>query len=176
MNLRKAKGTMTIRDVARESGFSAATGSIVLNHAPPARYIPSQTKEKIEKAAKKLGYRPNQLARSLRSSRNHTLGVMVLDLTDPFCVPILRGIENSLYRASYVPILADAHNDRVRFERYLEMLLERRVEGLIVFANWMYFDINLLPIFENTPTPPVVLGYDLQRGAIGSGVTDDEAG
>src|SRR5260370_14968700 len=176
MNLRKAKGTMTIRDVARESGFSAATVSIVLNQAPLARYIPSQTKEKIEKTAKKLGYRPNQLARSLRSSRNHTLGVMVLGLTDPFCVPSLRGVENSLYRASYVPILADAHNDRVRFERYLEMLLERRVEGLIVVANWMYVDINLLADLEKREIPTVVLGYDLQRGAIGSVLTDDETG
>src|SRR5260370_8088816 len=113
MNLRKAKGTMTIRDVARESGFSAATVSIVLNQAPLARYIPSQTKEKIEKTAKKLGYRPNQLARSLRSSRNHTLGVMVLDLTDPFCVPIFPVIENSLYPASSFPTLPPPHHPRV---------------------------------------------------------------
>src|SRR5260370_11989864 len=174
MNLRKAKGTMRIRDVARESGFSVATVSMVMKQAPVARYIPSQSKEKIEKTAKKLGYRPNQLARSLRSSRNHTLGVMVLDLTDPFCVPILRGIENSLYRASYVPILADAHNDRVRFERYLEMLLERRVEGLIVVANWMYVDINLLADLEKREIPTVVLGYAFHRRAICSSLTNDQ--
>jgi LacI family transcriptional regulator len=177
VNLRKAKGnTTTIRDVARESGFSAATVSIVLNQAPLARYIPSQTKEKIEKTAKKLGYRPNQLARSLRSSRNHTLGVMVLDLTDPFCMPILRGIENTLYRLSYVPVLTDAHNDRTRFERYLEMLLERRVEGLIVVANWMYVDINLLADLEKRDIPSVVVGYELQRGPVSSVLTDDETG
>ena len=176
MNLRKTKGATTIRDVARESGFSAATISIVLNQAPLARYIPAHTKEKIEKTAKRLGYRPNQLARSLRSSRNHTLGVMVLDLTDPFCMPILRGIENTLYRVSYVSILADAHNDRTRFERYLEMLLERRVEGLIVVANWMYVDINLQADLEKRNIPTVVLGYELQRGSISSVLTDDETG
>jgi LacI family transcriptional regulator len=177
VNLRKVKGnTTTIRDVARESGFSAATVSIVLNQAPLARYIPAQTKEKIEKTAKKLGYRPNQLARSLRSSRNHTLGVMVLDLTDPFCMPILRGIENTLYRLSYVPVLTDAHNDRTRFERYLEMLLERRVEGLIVVANWMYVDINLLADLEKRDIPSVVVGYELQRGPVSSVLTDDETG
>jgi len=143
VNPRRSKnGTITLRDVARESGFSPATVSIVLNEAPLARYIPAHTKERIAKAARRLGYRPNQLARSLRSSRNHTLGVMVFDITDPYCTPIVRGIENTLYQASFVPILADAHNDRGRFERYLEMLLERRVEGLVVVANWMLVDIR----------------------------------
>src|SRR5215813_9753869 len=128
------KTTVTIRDVAKTSGFSASTVSIVLNNAPLARYIPPQTKARIQRAAKNLGYHPNVFAKSLRSKRNHTVGVMVFDITDPYCTPILRGIENALYQASYLPILADAHNERGRFERYLEMLLERRIEGLIVLA------------------------------------------
>ena len=112
----------------------------------------------IRKSASKrlrvvLGYRPNQLARSLRSSRNHTLGVMVFDITDPYCTPIVRGIENSLYQASFVPILADAHNDRGPLRGYLEMLLERRVEGLVVVANWMLVDINLLADMEKRNIP-----------------------
>src|ERR1700724_3191759 len=82
------KGSMvTIREVAKESGFSSTTVSIVLNNAPLARYIPAPTKKRIEKAAKKLGYRPNLFARSLRSKRSHTVGVMVFDMTDPFCTP-----------------------------------------------------------------------------------------
>src|SRR5579885_1128902 len=120
---------VTIRDVARESGFSSTTVSIVLNNAPLARYIPATTKKRIERAAKKLGYRPNLFARSLRSKRSHTVGVMVFDMTDPFCTLVLRGIENSLYQSSFLPILTDVHNERSRFERYLEMLLDRRVEG-----------------------------------------------
>jgi LacI family transcriptional regulator len=170
------QNTITLRDVARDSGFSPATVSIVLNQAPLARYIPAVTKERIEKVARRLGYRPNQLARSLRSSRNHTLGVMVFDITDPYCTPIVRGIENSLYQASFVPILADAHNDRGRFERYLEMLLERRVEGLVVVANWMLVDINLLADIEKRNIPTVIIGRELQRGAISSVLVDNEAG
>ena len=135
---------VTIRDVAKESGFSSTTVSIVLNNAPLARYIPAVTKKRIEKAAQKLGYRPNQFARSLRSKRSHTVGVMVFDMTDPFCTLILRGIENTLYQSSYLPILTDVHNEGSRFERYLEMLLDRRVEALIVIANWLFLDINLL--------------------------------
>ncbi|PYU13443.1 MAG: LacI family transcriptional regulator, partial [Acidobacteria bacterium] len=75
MGLNNAKGSaVTIRDVARESGFSVTTVSIVLNDAPLARYIPPQTKRCIEKAARDLGYRPNQLARYLRSKRSQTVG------------------------------------------------------------------------------------------------------
>jgi len=118
---------ITIRDIARESGFSIGTVSIVLNDAPLARYMSAQTKEHIKEVAHRLGYSPNQFARSLRGSRSHTVGVMVIDVTDPFCTPILRGIEGSLYKASYLSIFADAQNDHARFERYLEMMLERRM-------------------------------------------------
>src|SRR6266480_4071998 len=142
------RATITIRDVAEESGFSTTTVSIVLNNAPLARYIPPLTKSRIQKAATKLGYRPNPLARSLRNKRNHTVGVMVFDVTDPYCTLILRGIENSLYEASYLSILTDAHNTRGRFERYLEMLLDRRIEALIILANWLFIDINLLADLE----------------------------
>ena len=126
---KKKKSAVTLRDVAKQSGVSTATVSIVLNNAPLARYIPPSTKGRIEHAAKKLGYRPKLVSRFLTANRNHTVGVMVFDITDPYCTLILRGIENSLYQASYLPIFTDAHNQRGRFERYLEMLLARPVEG-----------------------------------------------
>jgi LacI family transcriptional regulator len=173
---RRPKTNITIRDVAEESGFSATTVSIVLNNAPLARYIPSPTKVRIQKAAKKLGYHPNIFAKSLRSKRNHTVGVMVFDVTDPYCTLILRGIENSLYQASYLPILTDAHNDRSRFERYLEMLLERRVEGLIILANWLLIDINLLADLEKSEVPTVIIGREHESKSISSIVVDDEGG
>src|SRR5262245_38847821 len=93
------KASVTIRDVAKASGFSASTVSIVLNNAPLARYIPLLTKTRIQKAAKSLGYHPNIFAKSLRSKRNHTVGVILFDITDPYCTPILRGIEIALYQA-----------------------------------------------------------------------------
>lgn len=167
---------VTIRDVAKESGFSSTTVSIVLNNAPLARYIPPKTKKKIEGAAKRLGYRPNQFARSLRSKRSHTVGVMVFDMTDPFCTLILRGIENTLYQASYLPILTDVHNEGSRFERYLEMLLDRRIEALIVIANWVFLDINLLADLEKSSIPTASIGCELQTDSISSVIVDNEVG
>ena len=167
---------VTIRDVAKESGFSSTTVSIVLNNAPLARYIPPVTKKRIERAAQKLGYRPNQFARSLRSKRSHTVGVMVFDMTDPFCTMILRGIENTLYQASYLPILTDVHNEGSRFERYLEMLLDRRIEALIVIANWVFLDINLLGDLEKSSIPTAMIGCELKTDSISSIIVDNEVG
>jgi LacI family transcriptional regulator len=171
------KGSMvTIREVAKESGFSSTTVSIVLNNAPLARYIPAATKKRIEKAAKKLGYRPNLFARSLRSKRSHTIGVMVFDMTDPYCTLVLRGIENSLYQSSYLPILTDVHNERSRFERYLEMLLDRRVEALIVLANWLFVNIDVLADLEKSSIPTVMIGQELQTDSVSSVIVDNEVG
>ncbi|MGA8762086.1 MAG: LacI family DNA-binding transcriptional regulator [Candidatus Sulfotelmatobacter sp.] len=167
---------VTIRDVAKESGFSSTTVSIVLNDAPLARYIPPVTKKRIERAAQKLGYRPNQFARSLRSKRSHTVGVMVFDMTDPYCTLVLRGIENTLYQASYLPILTDVHNERGRFERYLEMLLDRRIEGLIVLANWLFLDINLLGDLEKSSIPTALIGCELKGDSMSSVIVDNEVG
>lgn len=170
------QATVTIRDVAKESGFSSTTVSIVLNNAPLARYIPDTTKRRIERAAKKLGYRPNLFARSLRSQRSHTVGVMVFDMTDPYCTLVLRGIENALYQSNYLPILTDVHNERGRFERYLEMLLDRRVEALIVLANWLFVDIDVLADLEQSNIPTVMIGRELKTNSISSVIVDNELG
>jgi LacI family transcriptional regulator len=167
---------MTIRDVARESGYSASTVSIVLNNAPLSRYIPADTKLRIETTARRLGYRPNPLARSLRSQHSNVVGVMVFDITDPYCTPILRGIENSLYQGNHLSLLADAHNEPRRFERYLEMLLDRRVEGLIVVANWLVMDIKLLADLTRKHVPTVIVGREIDVDTVSSVSVDNEAG
>jgi LacI family transcriptional regulator len=173
---RSQSAAVTIRDVAERSGFSSATVSIVLNNAPLARYIPDTTKERIQRAAAHLGYRPNLFARSLRGRRSLTVGVMVFDMTDPYCTLVLRGIENTLYQSSFLPILTDVHNERSRFERYLEMLLDRRIEGLVVLANWLFVDINVLADLEKNNIPTAIVGRELKNDNISSVIVDNNLG
>jgi LacI family transcriptional regulator len=173
---RAKSAAVTIRDVAERSGFSSATVSIVLNNAPLSRYIPDTTKARIQKAAQQLGYRPNLFARSLRGRRSHTVGVMVFDMTDPYCTLVLRGIENTLYQSSFLPILTDVHNERSRFERYLEMLLDRQIEGLVVLANWLFVDINVLADLEKNNIPTATVGRELKNDKISSVIVDNSAG
>jgi LacI family transcriptional regulator len=173
---KREPAAVTIRDVAERSGFSSATVSIVLNNAPLARYIPDTTKGRIQRAAAHLGYRPNLFARSLRGRRSHTVGVMVFDMTDPYCTLVLRGIENTLYQSSFLPILTDVHNERSRFERYLEMLLDRRIEGLVVLANWLFVDINVLADLEKNNIPTAIVGRELKTDNISSVIVDNNLG
>jgi LacI family transcriptional regulator len=177
LSRRKTRGTgITLRDVAQASGVSPATVSIVLNNAPLARYIPPPTKDRIAKAAKKLGYRPKVHSRFPGAKRNRSVGVMVFDITDPFCTLVLRGIENSLYEASYLPVLTDVHNQRGRFDRYLEMLLASPVEGLVIVANWLFVDIDLLADLEKRNIPAAMIGRELKTGNVSSVMVDNEAG
>ena len=174
---RKPKPTrVTLQDVARESGFSPSTVSIVLSEAPLSRYVAAQTKERIRATAAALGYRPDVFARSLRSRHSNTIGVLVFDISDPFCVLILRGIEKALHGTRWMPILMDAHNERSQFEGYLDLLMERRVEGLIVVANWLFDEGGLLEKASHEPLPTVVVGRDLSEKNIGSVIVDNEEG
>ena len=167
---------VTIVDVARLSGFSASTVSIVLNEAPLSRYVAAGTKERIRAVAGDLGYRPNASARSLRSRRSHTIGIMVSDISDPFCTLILQGIEKALYPTTYLPIIMIAYNQREQFERHIEMMLERRVEGLVLVANWLFGEFDLLADIRKNQIPTVGVGRDLTASSVRSLQVDNEAG
>lgn len=167
---------VTIRDVAGESGFSVTTVSMVLNDGPAAQRISPRTRTHIWKVARKLGYRPNLFARSLRSQRSQTVGVVVFDITDPYCTQILRGIENHLRPSGYFPIVTDLQDDRSQFHRCVDMLLGRRVEGIITIANPVYLDPELLSEFVERKIPAVTIGRELEDSPLSSVVVDNEAG
>ena len=177
MVTRKNKSThVTLADVARASGFSTSTVSIVLNCAPLSRYVAAKTKEHIRKKAASMGYYPNAMARSLSRRRSQTIGVLVFDISDPFCMSLLRGIERTLYATAYLPIIMNADNCPEQFDRYLDMLIGLRVEGLIVVANWLFAEIDTLSKIEMNRIPIIVVGRDLTPGSIRSVVVDNEAG
>lgn len=173
---RQSTGRPTLADVARESGFSISTVSIVLNDAPLAQSVSTQTKEVIRAAARKMGYRPDAFARSLRSRRSQIIGIMVFDIADPFCTLILKGIHQTLRPTGYLPIIMDAQNQVKQFERYLGMLLDRRIEGLIVVANWLFVDIKSLVMIEREKIPTVLVGQEMHSGSMSSVMVDNETG
>ncbi|MGA7906532.1 MAG: LacI family DNA-binding transcriptional regulator [Candidatus Sulfotelmatobacter sp.] len=167
---------VTIKDIAGQSGVSVTTVSMVLNDGPSAQRISEKTRKRIWRIAGELGYRPNLFARSLRSNRSHTLGVVVFDITDPYCTQILRGIENHLRPSGYFPIVSDLQNDRAQFRPSLDMLLGRRVEGIIAIANPVYLETELFSEFTRRNLPAVVIGRELKGTAISSVTVDNEAG
>jgi LacI family transcriptional regulator len=165
---------VTIRDIAEATGFSIATVSLTLNKA--GRRIPASTQERIMRTARRLGYFPNLQARSLRSKRTHSVGVLVFDITDPYCTLIIRGIENSLYESGYMPILSDLQNNPKRLRQCTQMLMERRVEGLIAIANPVHLGTDLLSLVQQFNIPTVVIGSGSHNDSYGSVVVDNQLG
>ena len=163
-------------DVARACGLSVSTVSLVLSEAPLSQNVAASTREQIRSVAQELGYHPDAYARSLRRRRSHTIGVVAFDLSDPFCIPIVRGIQEGLGPASYLPLLMDAQAERGLFDRYLQMILERRAEGLIVVASWIFNESNLLADIEKNNVPLVIVGRDLTDRNISSVQVNNHAG
>jgi LacI family transcriptional regulator len=147
-----------------------------LNDAPLSRYVAASTKEHIRKKAVEMGYHPDALARSLSRRHSQTIGVLVFDISDPFCMSLLRGIERTLYTTTYLPIMMDADNRSEQFGRYLDMLIGRRVEGLILVANWLFAEIDPLSKILKNKLPTTVVGRDLTSRGLRSVVVDNEAG
>lgn len=165
---------VTIRDIAAATGLSIATVSMVLNKA--ARRIPPATQRLVEETASTLGYFPNLQARSLRSKRTHSVGVLIFDVTDPYCALILRGVENALGDAGYMSVLADLQNTPKRLPQCVQMLMERRVEGLIAIANPLHLGTDLSTAIQQFNIPAVVIGSESPNGRYASVIVDNKAG
>lgn len=123
--------TPTLRDVAEMAGVHAATASRALNPRT-RRLVNSDTARRVLRAAETLGYQPNPIARSLKTARSATIGLVIPDLTNPLFPPIVRGIEDVLGPAGYSAWIVNTDNDPERERAQVESLRSRQVEGLIV--------------------------------------------
>lgn len=126
-----ARRPVGLKDVANAVGVNVSTVSRALNPSSGHPISPEMI-ERIRKASKKLGYRPNLAAYSLKTNISKIIGVVVPDITDPVFPPIIRGIEEGLERHGYVSIVANTDNDPRREGRVIESLNSRGVDGFIL--------------------------------------------
>src|SRR5688500_2379873 len=124
-----ASRPVTTHDVARRAGVSQATVSLVLGGNPRAR-VSAQTRERVVRAAGELGYRPNILARGLVQRKSYAIGVMVPDLSNPFFLDVVTGVQRVAAEAGYAVLPGDVRE--VSPQRHLEALLARQVDGIIL--------------------------------------------
>ncbi len=174
--VQRRSGHVTLLDIARACGCSVSTVSIVLSEAPLSKNVAAATRERVREMARHLGYHPDAYARSLRRRRSQTIAVLAYDLSDPFCIPLVQGIQSGLKPASYLPLLMDAQTKRKLFDNYLRMILERRAEAVIVIASWIFEETNLLADIEKNKVPIVIIGRDLTEKKINSMLIDNQAG
>lgn len=126
----RSEDTVTIRDVAREADVSVATVSRVLNKTDyPVR---ESTRQRVLDAIESLGFLPNELARGLLNRRTNTIGLVIPDISNPYYPELARGIEDAASTASQAVILCNTDYDVDKTQTYLNVLLQRRVDGLII--------------------------------------------
>jgi LacI family transcriptional regulator len=119
---------VTLRDVAQRAGVHPATASRALS--PATRLLVSDaTARRVVQAAAELGYRPNAMARSLRTRRSHTIGVLIPDLNNPLFPPMVRGLEDRLAADGYVALLGNTDGRLDREQQVFEQMRARSVDG-----------------------------------------------
>jgi hypothetical protein len=118
-----------MKDVASLAGVAVGTVSNVLNHPDLVRPL---TRARVEAAMEELGFIPNGSARQLRVGRSRCLGLVVLDVTNPFFTEVARGVEDYAQAAGYAVILCNSDEADDKERRYLRVLEEQRVRGILI--------------------------------------------
>src|SRR5437879_5654952 len=122
---------MSLKQLAQHLGLSPATVSLVINRSTVADSIQQETKDRIFAAARKFKYRANFLARTLRSQRSFTIGVIVPEVSDGYSAAVMSGIEDYLLQEGYFYFVASHRHRADLIDEYPRLLLERSVDGMI---------------------------------------------
>jgi len=154
---------VTIADVAREAGVSSQTVSRVLNNKAE---IKPETRRSVIEVIERLGYRPSSIARSLATNRTHTFGLVVPDIANPFWPEIARGIEDVAWERGYHVFLCNTTEAPQREEAVLQLLEDKRVDGVIVAGSRLP-DERLRPLIDRHPAA-VLVNRVLPGGKAGS--------
>lgn len=119
----------TILDVAKRAGVAPITVSRVINNSG---YISQATRDRVEAAAKELGYVPNTLASGLRSKRTKTLALVVTDITNPYFTLMARGVEDAAGISNYSVVYCNTDESEEKEEKYANILAQRQVDGVLL--------------------------------------------
>ena len=120
---------VSIREVAAHAGVSVATVSNVLNRP---EIVAQPTRQRVQSSIRKLGFVRNESARQLRAGRSRTIGLVVLDVANPFFTDLARGVEDEASKAGLAVILCNSDDQERKEERYLDLLEEHRVQGVLI--------------------------------------------
>jgi LacI family transcriptional regulator len=164
--------SITIKDVARESGVNVSTVSRALN----GEYgVHPETRELVLGVAQRLHYRPNRVARGLVTGRSHTLALVVSDIRNPFFAEVARGAEDAAYAADCDLVLCNSDLDPEKQLRYAQSLTEKRVDGILMnsVAELTRKQVEQL---SSIGVPIVLLNRAAPRSAFSTICADNAAG
>jgi len=134
LNSPKTQRKVTMRDVAKAANVSQSTVSRILSPASSKSKVPisDETKGKVLEVVKELGYQPNQYARSLRGQKNHVIGMLIADISNPFYHPMVRAVQDVASQYHYGVMIANSDHLREKEMLFCESLLRRPVDGAVM--------------------------------------------
>jgi LacI family transcriptional regulator len=123
---------VSISDIARKAGVSVSTVSFVMNDKAVKMRISREVIEKVENVAREMGYRPNQLARGLRTGKTRTIGLIVENISNAFFATLAKSIEDEAKRYDYKVVYCSTDNDEEKARELINLLSQRQVDGYII--------------------------------------------
>lgn len=138
----------TIKDVAKRAGVSISTVSRVINNSKP---VSPEVKEKVKKAIDELQYKPNEIARTLVTKKSHLVGVIVTDIGNSYIAEMVRGIEEIGKMYGYDILLCSTYDDIEAEKKYMKLLNQKQVEGIILVSRTLHDSIKDLIDEYNIP-------------------------
>ncbi|MCX6089941.1 MAG: LacI family DNA-binding transcriptional regulator [Candidatus Atribacteria bacterium] len=160
--------SITIKDVAKNSKVSATTVSRVIHGNSK---VSPKVREKVLETIKSLNYFPNENARAIVNKRTNVIGLVLTDISNPFYPTLLRGIENTINKSNFSMILCNTDENPTKEERFLRILLEKRIDGLIIVPTGP--DISFLKTFEARNIPIVCVDRVVRNVETDSVVVDN---
>jgi LacI family transcriptional regulator len=162
----------TIQDVAEKAGVSLSTVSRVLNDNPS---VSIDLQQRVLDAIKILNYQPNRSAQRLRSQNSRVIGLVISDIENPFFTSIVRGVEDVAYNRQMNVILCNTDENPEKERRYIEVMSEERVAGLIITPT--YGDKqDILIDLQASGIPVVLLDRDIESDALDTVLVDNISG
>jgi len=162
---------VTIKDIAKVAGVTHGTVSRALNDSP---LVKVETAKRIKRIAKRMGYRPDRIAQSLKRRRTKTIGLIIPDILNPFFATITHGVEEKATELGYHVILVNTNRDLVREASEIKLLCERKVDGLVI-CPISYGSAKHLRRFKNE-SPFILLGSNMPGLVVDYVVSDDVQG
>jgi LacI family transcriptional regulator len=163
----------SIYDVARESAVSVFTVSEVVNKKS---HVSKKLRDRVEETIRKLNYRPNLIARSLAKQKTHTIGMIVPDIGNPFFPLVVRGAEDAAQKHGYNLLLCNSDDSLEKEERAIELLLSKRVDGILLTKAAGDFRAPLRQMIKEVKVPFVLVMRTYPKLTADAVITDDYQG
>lgn len=131
MTREKKNGKVTLKDVARRAGVSPAIVSRIMNN-DPTLMIKDETRQKVLQSVKELAYTPNSIARNLRMQKSGMIGLMIVDISNPFIGEVIRGVQEVVEQSGRFCFLCESRDDPQREAMLIQKMYERQLDGMII--------------------------------------------